>query len=101
MMAAAEYADDPLGEPPPDLKLAIMCARWNCLPYEGGLMDQPAGTINRMSVAKNIYDACKARMNYKDSEGQTNVVEWTNNNPEAADMLAAVDRMRIEEMTNG
>lgn len=100
MTAAAEYADEG-GEPPPDLKMAMMCSRWNCLPYEGGLMDQPAGMIARMSVVKNIYDACKARMSYRDKEGQTNVVEWGNNNPEAAEMLARVDRMRIEEMTNG
>lgn len=37
------------GDPPPELELALMCQKWNTLPDSGGLYEQDARLIKRMS----------------------------------------------------
>jgi len=77
-LAAADYADgkrvkdehgndvlDGRGNPvtvlPPDeLRLAFRCQQWGTLPHSGGLLDQPAGLVERMTIAVNVYNAMKA-----------------------------------------
>jgi hypothetical protein len=56
MLAAAEYGEHATCDPPSELELAQTCRRWNCLPNEGGLLDQPAGLMRRMTIAENIYN---------------------------------------------
>ncbi len=43
------------GPPPQELKLAWLVAQWGALPEHGGLYDQDARTLNRMTVLNNIY----------------------------------------------
>lgn len=46
------------GAPQPEiLALALRCRRYNTLPHSGGLLDQPPGLIDAISVALNVYDA--------------------------------------------
>jgi hypothetical protein len=61
MLAVADYAES-IGSkdcpPPPEpLALAFEAQRWGRLPNAGGLRDQPAGLLNRMGVALNVYQA--------------------------------------------
>ena len=45
------------GEPPPqELKTAWLCEQWNSLPEEGGVYDQDARLISRMTACRNIYN---------------------------------------------
>jgi len=55
----ADYADGK-GSPPDELRLAFRCQQWGTLPHSGGLLDQPAGLVERMTIAVNVYNAMKA-----------------------------------------
>lgn len=59
MLAAADYAEGK-SAPPDELRLAFRCQQWNALPSAGGILDQPAGLVERMTVASNVYYAWKA-----------------------------------------
>ncbi len=61
MLAAADYAERRKESvPPSELRLAFRCVQWNALPNPGGLMDQPAGLVERMTIVLNTYNAMKA-----------------------------------------
>lgn len=47
------------GDPPPDLELALMCQKWNTLPEAGGMLDQDARTMKRMSGVLAIHNVLK------------------------------------------
>jgi len=47
------------GPPPPELRLAWQCQRWGGLPDAGGIYDQDALTLYRMSSLSNVYDTVK------------------------------------------
>lgn len=68
------------GEPPEELTLAWQAHRWNALPEAGGLLDQPAGLIERMAYAENMYNAYKL---WHDGRA----VELANNNPDLFDFI--------------
>jgi len=38
----------------------MRCQQWNALPVAGGILDQPAGLVDRMSIALNTYNAMSA-----------------------------------------
>lgn len=59
-MVEAALAAEGSGPPPPELDLAHAWDRWQALPADGGLLDQPAGLLERMRVASLVYDAWKA-----------------------------------------
>ena len=66
-MAAADYAEGK-GDAPPELRLAFRCQQWNSLPVSGGILDQPAGLVDKMTVAINVYHGMKAYLNRDISE---------------------------------
>lgn len=43
------------GPPPQELRLAWLVDQWGSLPEAGGLYDQDAQTLKRMTVLNNIY----------------------------------------------
>jgi hypothetical protein len=45
------------GDPPPELSLALMCQRWKTLPDAGGMYEQDARVIKRMSGVLSIHGA--------------------------------------------
>ena len=47
--------------PPYELKLAWQCKQFNCLPYQGGLLNQPIGLIDKMQTAYNVWNAINMR----------------------------------------
>ncbi len=52
-------------------------SNWNSLPEPGGLLDQPAGLIHKMTVLRNVHDAVKAFRSAK------NIAEWCDLHPDA------------------
>ena len=41
---------------PPDLlRLAIQCENWRCLPKSGGLLDQPYGLMDKLTLVRRYY----------------------------------------------
>lgn len=55
--AVVEYARDDTKPLPPILAKARRCMQWHCLPANGGEREQPAGILDKMTTAINIYDA--------------------------------------------
>lgn len=56
IQAAVDCVSDPQATPPPELRLYWMCMRYGSLPEPGGLLDQDAGLMGRMSLLGNVYD---------------------------------------------
>jgi hypothetical protein len=59
ILAAADCAEGK-GPPPGELQLAWQARGWGTLPESGGLRDQPAGLLDRMTQALGVYDAFMA-----------------------------------------
>ena len=55
ILGAARAAEG--APPPPELRLAWDCDRWHTLPQAGGVLDQPAGLLERMRQADAVYTA--------------------------------------------
>lgn len=88
-MAAAEFAEDK-GLPPDELRLAFRCQQWGTLPRSGGLLDQPAGIVERMTIALNVYNAVKAWR----GAAANNAGEFIKNNPDAWRTMKMVMELR-------
>lgn len=39
----------------------VLCEEFNCLPFSGGLFEQPARKVEIMKIIRNIINECKAR----------------------------------------
>jgi hypothetical protein len=86
-MAAADYAQGE-GEPPPELRKAFACQFWHCLPRAGGYDDQPAGLMNRITMAWNVYDA------FQGFAHAENAVDWAAAHPDAPKLMQWVEELR-------
>jgi hypothetical protein len=67
-----------------------MCESWHSLPESGGILDQPAGLLHRMSSVLNVYNALKEY--YASDDGDL----WLEKNPDGADIVSRVAMMRSE-----
>ena len=69
---------DPLGmkeaEPPipPELDLYVTCKRFNSLPWEGGVMDQPDITMKILTMIGNIEEQTFNIVNNMEKEANGN-----------------------------
>lgn len=70
-------------KPPYVLYLAWHCHRWGALPIAGGVLDQPAGLLDKMAFAENIYNTIKSY----EAVPPTKVVEWIQSNPDAWNLI--------------
>jgi len=43
---------------PRELTLVNQCKKWRSLPKSGGLFDQPAGLMGKLSFLDNVAEAC-------------------------------------------
>jgi len=90
MFAAARCATEtPAPEPPQALWLAWQCHRWGSLPEAGGLLDQPAGLLQRMSVAENVYNAFVALGRVPAGT----VAKWVDENPQTWAIIDEVETL--------
>ena len=89
ILAAADCAEGK-GPPPGELVLGWQAQSWQALPEAGGLRDQPAGLLERMSTSLRVYEAMKT---YADSppgyEG-----EFAKRNPRAWAIVLGVMELR-------
>jgi hypothetical protein len=70
------------------LRLALQCKSWDSLPYPGGILDQPYGLLERMTLAYNVYTSIKGQ------QAASDLVKWAEANPEAADTYAMVRELQ-------
>ena len=78
-------------EAPMELRMAWQCERWHALPEQGGLLDQPAGMLQRMAAMLNVYNAFKT---FKASSG--NLMALANSQPQVLTLVRDIERMENE-----
>lgn len=61
---------------------------WNCLPYSGGIVDQPVGLLEHMTIAMNIYAV------FKTAQKKDTWAKWATENPDAVELYEWVLRIR-------
>jgi len=89
ILAAAAYADDPKHHaPPPALTLYWRTQTYGALPRAGGLDDQPAGLLDRMSAAANVYRAWRGLVQ------ATSKVDWQAAHPDEWGVCQTVMKLR-------
>ena len=92
MVAVADYvngiglADGP--PPPGDLLLGFQIQRWGALPSAGGLRDQPAGLMKRVTALMAVYDV------YMGQRNAQSLKEWIDNYPQQYQLWSEVEEMR-------
>jgi hypothetical protein len=59
ILAAAAFSDGK-GPPPDELQLYLECRKWRRLPRAGGILDQPAGLLQRMNACWEATQAVRA-----------------------------------------
>jgi hypothetical protein len=89
ILAVADCADGK-GPPPGELQLAWQARGWGALPEAGGLLDQPAGLLDRMSTALSVYDALAA---YK-KRPAGHELEFSQKNPREWDVVLRIRELR-------
>jgi hypothetical protein len=57
MILAAALCAEGKAEPPPELRLAWQCNRFRALPLGGGVLEQPAGLLDRMDALLTTWRA--------------------------------------------
>ena len=94
ILAAAACAEGD-GPPPPELVLAQDARAWNTLPEDGGLRDQRAGELRRMSAALNAYEAMRA------FHASTDKAQWARDRPGQWEILQYVMTLRAKGAKDG
>ena len=89
-MIAASDAAKGAGPPPHELQMAWRIERWGD-PWGGGWMDWPAGMIDKITAAQNVYNAQKA---YQSAASAGNTADWTKNNATAWKIVSDIMALR-------
>lgn len=87
-MAAADCVDTDT-PPPYELKMYWRIEKYGS-PWGTGWMEWPAGMVDRMTAAANVWRAFSA---FRSSGGRP---EWANANPGIMNVVTSVWRMKIE-----
>ncbi len=89
-MAALRCARDKAAAPAA-LQLAWQAERWGALPEAGGLLDQPAGLMQRMGALMNVYNA------YKTMQAHTGkLVQLANTNPQVISLVRQIEKLEVQ-----
>jgi hypothetical protein len=72
------------GPPPPELRLLWRIDRYHALPEAGGLNDQPAGLLDRLTILGNVYTAFKSLHTTND------IVTFAKNSPDMMKIVSTV-----------
>lgn len=87
ILAAADYAEDK-GSPPPDLEMGLRWRIYGTPPEAGGIRDQRAGEVSRITTLLNVYDAVRNMRRSK------NWAQWATDNPGLARVWGYILELR-------
>jgi hypothetical protein len=90
-----DYADD-IGPCPIEIVLSGYIEKYG-VEAVLGRKTLSANEIRRMVLADNIYLAFRSRAGYRNGEGKSDWVEWSERNPELAEILNAAEKERNSE----
>ena len=97
ILAVADYVDEKIESPPIELKYAWQSRTYGGLPNAGGLRDQPAGMMLRMTAAYNVWNA---HIKYKSAEFDP---KWISSNKDMWNIISevAIIRDNIDKAKEG
>lgn len=77
---------------PPLLELGLQVDRYNTLPASGGLWDQPAGLMRKITQVLNVYHAVKAYE--RDGKRPGEMAQWRSENEEIWSIISDIEMLR-------
>ena len=90
MLAAAACASDNTAKTPRELRLALECSRYSSLPFSGGVLEQPAGLLEKMRMAEAVYMAFVAYRFARPGEH----AKWKSEHADAWEIIKRVNALR-------
>jgi hypothetical protein len=91
ILAAAACAEDH-GDAPRELRWVFEHDRWGALPNAGGLLDQPAGAVQRMTACENVYRALRFYAEHGPEPGQ--LAAWRESHTDIWTIVRHVEELR-------
>jgi len=97
IVAVADYVEGNISIPPIELKYVLQSQSYGGLPNDGGLRNQPAGLMIRMSAVYNVWTAFSK---FKSAGFNP---DWITNNSELWEIITEVEllKSKIEEAKEG
>lgn len=92
ILSVADYAEGNRQDAPALLRQAWRYRNWN-----GDPGDLPAGQLQQMTIALNVYDAVTG---YERATKDNKRAQWKKDNPQAAKVLTNVRKLREDENGN-
>ena len=80
--------------PPRLLTRAWRIKRWGALPEAGGLLDQPAGLMQRMAYLSDVYNAHRAWRRALESMDSEGLARWQEQNADVMNLMAQIREER-------
>lgn len=74
------------------LELGMQVDRYNALPLSGGLWDQPAGLMRKITQVLNVYHAVKAYE--RDGKRAGEMAKWRSENEDTWAIISHVRNLR-------
>ena len=72
--------------------LALDCEKYQALPYEGGVMEQPAGLLRKMRKVVNVFRAYSLYQSHGNKPGE--IAKWKRENKAIWDIIEWVEELR-------
>ncbi len=91
LIACADYAEGK-GAAPELLELAVDCERYGALPVSGGVLEQPAGLLRKMRMAKNVYEAYRVYNQRGKKPGES--AKWKKEHEDVWNIVSEVEELK-------
>lgn len=75
-----------------ELALAFDCERYHQLPYSGGVLEQPAGLLQRVRAVANVYNAVRNYLREGKRPGEE--ANWKKNHRDEWDVIKHINELR-------
>lgn len=70
------------------------CEEYRALPYNGGVMDQPAGLLRKMRQVNNVYQTFKVYQQEGNRPGET--AKWKREHEDMWNIVSQVEKLRAK-----
>lgn len=99
MWAAADAGQ--YDAPPPRLLThAWRIKRWGALPEAGGLLDQPAGLLQKLAYLSDVYNAHRAWRTALETQDSDGLARWQQQHPDIMTLMADIREARRGETSH-
>jgi hypothetical protein len=92
MILAAAACAEGQGDAPRELRWVFEHDRWKVLPNAGGLLDQPAGALRRMTACENAYRALRFYSEHGPEPGQS--AAWKDEHTDIWTLVQQINDLR-------